>query len=164
MERSNKILLLFGVLGLFSGVLFYIISRPNSIYLNQIISIQSILISHKIRFFAFIQDSFPAFIHPFSFSLITMGILAETKFDRIMICSIFLIMNLVFEMGQYFKGALVFMKEYYPPFPALYNYFSLGTYSHEDMVFMIIGSLAAYTTAEIIIRRFRHEEKIYLSF
>lgn len=164
MERSNKILFLVGFAALFSGALFYIISRPNNTYLNQFITAHLIFIPDAIRFPAFLQDSFPAFIHPFSFSLITIGILAETKFDRIMICSIFLIVNLVFEIGQYFKEVLVFIKGYYPPFPVLYNFFSHGTYSHEDIIFIIIGSLTAYVTAEIILRGYRNEERMDSSF
>jgi len=99
-----------------------------------------------------------AFIHPFAFSLIGIGLLSNTRKSRVFICLIFFIMNVLFEIGQKYK--IIFIKlipQWFSSIPILENtrdFFLKGTFAVEDLIGITLGSISAFICAEIIsIRR-----------
>ena len=101
-----------------------------------------------------VTGSFPSFMHPFSFSLIGMGLISQTRRSRILVCSIFLVLNLFFEMGQRYKEiAVELVPDWVGTLPVLMNmkqYFLKGTFAISDVVAVCLGSATALMVAEIM--------------
>ncbi|MCX5810092.1 MAG: hypothetical protein NTX36_12100 [Proteobacteria bacterium] len=101
-----------------------------------------------------LAGAFPAFIHPFAFSLIGMGLLSNTRKSRVLICLIFFLMNLFFEIGQKYKIVFIkFIPQWFSSIPILENtrgFFLKGTFAVDDLIGITLGSLSAFVCAEII--------------
>jgi len=82
-------------------------------------------------------DWFPSFVHQFSFVIFTWLTL-ERSYLWFSLFFWFLT-NTLFELGQALPSKYL---HYFPNF--LVNYFQHGTYSHGDMLALVVASLLAY--------------------
>ena len=82
-------------------------------------------------------DWFPSFIHQFSFVIFTW--LALERNHVLFSLFFWFFLNAFFELGQALSS------EYYGCFPNIViDYFKQGTYSHKDMLALMVASFLAY--------------------
>ena len=153
--RPNRMAMRAGLLGLAIGVLFYFTGRPKgATYLQNAVPNIDRLFPYIPNLLGEVTGSFPSFLHPFCFSLIGMGLISQTRRSRILACSIFLLVNLFFEMGQRYKELAVgLLPHWVDAIPVLMNmrpYFLKGTFSTADVSAAFLGSATAFLVAEII--------------
>ena len=142
-----------------AGLSFYLFYRKEGIpYFQKQLSNLGFNPAIKTSWTGQLAGAFPAFINPFAFSLIGIGILSNTRKSRVFICLIFFIMNVLFEIGQKYK--IIFIKlipQWFSSIPILENtrdFFLKGTFAVEDLIGITLGSISAFICAEIIsIRR-----------
>lgn len=148
MPLFNKNQMIIGVATLFIGLTIYFTDRPSDqIYLFYCFSID--LNQYKIpNLLGPLNNNLPAFIHVFSFSLITAGLISSRKRKCFIVCLGWLFINLAFELGQKFEGlAVSLIPNWFECFPILENfknYFSYGTFDFYDLLAAAIGAIAAY--------------------
>ena len=147
---------LLGSCGLFVGLTEYVLSRPaDSTYLGTAIKALAGDFPFKIDIFGILGGVLPEFVHPFSFALITMALFPEaSKNARGMICLFWLVLELFFEIGQFYGSQIT---QYIPKIfdhlcvlGNLRSYFVNGTYDHLDVLAICLGITAAYTIGERI--------------
>ena len=147
--KINRLQILIGTVGLLFGSLIYIIDRPPDqtyfIYTSNIsISLYNILPN----IFGFIGDILPAFIHVFSFTLITAGLIFCRKRGYLIICLSWFLADCAFELGQKFHTFPVkVIPHWFTNIPFLENtenYFIHGTFDLIDLIAIALGSIAAY--------------------
>ena len=163
MPAINKKQLFIGLSGLFIGLLVYFIDRPpGDTYLVS-------EISGGISFYNIIPVLFgpigfvlPAFIHVFSFSLITSGLLGCGKKGALVVCLSWLAVNCAFELGQKFKIlAISLIPESYTINPFLEvcrNYFKSGVFDIYDLIAIVLGATVAYLTMSLTVQRRENNE------
>ena len=99
----NRSQVLIGLATLLLGSLVYLIDRsPDQTYfVYRIINIDL----HNIlpNLFGIVGNSLPAFIHPFSFILITAGLISCEKRGYFIICLSWFLVDCAFELGQNFE-------------------------------------------------------------
>lgn len=163
MSAINKKQILIGISVLFIGLLIYFIDRPGDTYLVGKISGGTSFHGTIPGLFGQIGYVLPAFIHIFSFSLITCGLLGCGRKGAIIVCTSWLVVNFAFELGQKFKSLPVsIIEKNYPEntfFEIFSNYFRFGTFDKYDLVAFVIGALAAYLTMSLTIQR--REKDVY---
>jgi len=147
-KRTNLLQIVLGVVGLVSGLLVYVMNRPmEQVYFLKELKpyVTPIYSSRKILGPA--GDSFPSFLHVFSFILITCGLMAWTKRESIIASLGWFFIDCGFEVAQKFPswccGILPHWFESVPFFENTENYFSLGTFDMLDLVFIGLGAAAA---------------------
>ena len=145
----NKTQIFIGFGALLLGALVYIIDRPPGD--TYFVSNSNLPISLHYRLpnlFGAAGNSLPDFIHPFSFILITAGILSCSKRGHIIISLAWLTVDLIFEFGQKYKGfSLKLIPECFEGIPFLENsanYFKFGTFDIMDVAAIILGTLLAF--------------------
>ncbi|HID30383.1 MAG TPA: hypothetical protein EYP19_10315 [Desulfobacterales bacterium] len=147
---------LLGFCGLFVGLAEYVLSRPtDSTYLGTAIEALGGDFPFKIDIFGVLGGVLPEFVHPFSFALITMALFPQaSKNARRMICLFWLVLELLFEIGQFCGNQIA---QYVPRiFDHLYvlanlrSYLLNGTYDHLDVLAICLGITAAYAISERI--------------
>ncbi len=162
MQPVNKKQLFIGLSGLLIGLMIYFIDRPGDTYLVNKISGGASLYNSIPGLFGPIGYVLPAFIHVFSFSLITSGLLGCSKKGAIAVCSGWLAVNFVFELGQKFKAqAVSLVPENYvkSEFLEIFcNYFKFGTFDNYDLIAIVLGAAAAYSIIAITIQGRRNNE------
>ncbi len=141
--------ILIGVAGLLIGTLVYLVDRPpGQTYFIYNSSVDFSLYSILPNIFGFIGNSLPAFIHVFSFILITAGILSSGKRNYIFICSAWLLIDYAFELGQKYSAiALKLIPDWFAGIPFLENsqyYFTRGTFDFHDLLAITSGTIMAY--------------------
>ena len=82
-------------------------------------------------------DWFPSFVHQFSFTIFTWLALERTLLWFSLL--FWFVLNILFELGQALPNRYT---DYFPNFLA--NYFKNGTYSHGDMLALVVASFLAY--------------------
>jgi len=148
--------MLVGVVSVAVGGLFYFVARPlGASYFQRKLAVLDEVMPRFPDMVGPMAGALPEFIHPFAFSLITMGILSRTRTSRLSICVIFLMLNLFFEIGQKYKHAVAgLVPDWFGAIPVLENtraYFLKGVYSLWDVAAIVLGSVAAFAVAEITI-------------
>ena len=145
----NKTQIFIGFAALLLGTLVYIIDRPPGD--TYFVSNSGLPISLHCRFpnlFGAAGNSLPDFIHPFSFILITAGILSCRRNGHIITSLAWLTLDLVFEFGQKYKEfSLRLIPECFEGIPFLENsanYFKFGTFDIMDVAAIILGTLLAF--------------------
>ena len=156
--RANRTELLIGFLGLGMGVLFYFVGRPQgATYLQSKVHHVDRMFPHIPNLLGRVAGSFPSFMHPFSFSLIGMGLISQTRRSRMLVCSIFLVLNFFFEMARrYKKIAVEAVPHWVGATPASTNikrYFLKGAFSTSDVIAACLRSATALLVAEIIAKQ-----------
>ena len=146
------------------GTMEYVLSRPaHSTGLGS--ALRGIIgdLPFKMSMFGFLGGVVPEFIHPFSFALITMAVYprADQK-TRGIICVFWLVVEVLFELGQAFGHQLFqFLTDTLPQAGVsrlLTNYFAAGTYDHLDIVAICLGTASAFILSELITRGGKHNE------
>ena len=145
----NKIQILIGGIALFIGSLVYIIDRPAD-YTYFVYSGSTSISLYKIlpNSFGFIGNNLPAFVHIFSFILITAGVLSCQKRGCFITCLSWLLLDFAFELGQKFKTVpLKIIPDWFSGIPFLERakmYFLRETFDVLDLVAIALGTVAAY--------------------
>ena len=149
MRPVNKTQILIGALGLLFGSLVYLIDRPpDQTYFVYSTGINISLYSTFPNLFGLIGNSLPAFIHVFSFILITAGLISFQKRGYRIICLSWLLVDCAFELGQKYKSlplkiipdwveGIVFLEN-------TRNYFLQGTFDFIDLAVIALGAVIAY--------------------
>jgi len=156
--EMNKTQILIGFAALLLGTLVYIIDRPpGDTYFVSNSSIPISLHSRLPSLFGAVGNSLPDFIHPFSFILITAGILSCGKRGCIITSLAWLVVDLGFEFGQKYKEfSLRFIPDWFEGIPFLENstnYFKLGTFDILDVAAIILGTVLAFIVLIITIKK-----------
>lgn len=147
--QSSRVLVLTGLLALMAGTLVYLVDRsPESTYLvNRLLGGAS-LYQTVSPLFGKLGDVLPAFVHPFSFSLITAGLFARTPAKALLICVFWFAVNCAFELGQHFESiSLALVPQWFGRVPFLENcdgFFRNGTFDPLDLLAMFAGSALAF--------------------
>ena len=145
----NGVRILIGLAGLLVGSLIYLVDRPPDqtyfVYSSPI----NISLSNTIpNLFGVIGYSLPAFIHVFSFILITAGLILCQKRGYIIICLSWFLIDFAFELGQkYSTLPLKIVPNWFIKIPFLENsknYFQKGTFDFIDLAATAFGALIAY--------------------
>ena len=145
----NRIQILLGILFFLIGALVYVIDRPpeHTYFFNHFKFIET-LHNALPEFFGPLGNHLPDFIHPFSFILITAGIVSCNKTGYRVICFSWLVIDCIFEFGQ--KYSALFSKavpDWFSGIPfleAFEVYFKKGTFDPYDLVAIFAGAIAAY--------------------
>jgi hypothetical protein len=145
----NKKQILIGFIALLIGSLVYLIDRsPGQTYFIFKAPF-SISLYHSIpNLFGIIGDSLPAFLHVFSFILLTGSLIFCSKRGYLIICLFWFLVDAAFELGQKFNGVTShIIPDWFEGIPFLENtkaYFLHGTFDVVDLAALAVGSLAAY--------------------
>jgi len=149
LNKINWVQISIGVVGLVVGSLIYLIDRPPDqtyfIYSSPInISLSNIIPT----LFASIGNSLPAFIHVFSFILITAGLIFCNKRGYFIICLSWFLVDCAFELGQKFNTwSSSIIPNWFTGIPFLENtenYFLQGTFDFIDLAAIALGTVIAY--------------------
>lgn len=139
--------ILTGIGALVPGILVYISDRPEqkTYFIHKL----HIHLQHRLpNIFGPLGKNLPDFIHPFSFILITAGLMACRRKEYRIICLGWLGVNISFELGQKYRSLPVAaIPQWFAGIPFLENaeaFFSRGTYDVSDMAAMALGTIAAY--------------------
>ena len=148
MGTINKKQILIGTATLIIGLLIYFIDRQlNDTYLVYQISKGISLNDMVPGLFGPFGGILPAFIHVFSFSLITAGLLGCGKKGYILISSSWLAIDLAFEFGQKFdilaSGLIPNFFSGIPFLEASKDYFISGAFDYYDLAAIVLGATAA---------------------
>lgn len=150
MAKIHRLWILMGMIGLLLGLAVYLVDRPpEKIYFIFNLNPDLSLYRGLPRIFGRLGNWLPEFLHPFSFILLAAGISACRKQWQFAAISLFwLLMNVVFELGQKYKDfAVSFVPDWFSGIPYLENtrdYFLAGRFDPADLAAVILGSLAAY--------------------
>jgi len=151
---------LIGLTVLLLGTLVYLIDRPpdqtyfvHKSFVN--ISLQNTLPN----LFGFIGNSLPSFVHVFSFILITARLFHCKKRVCIIICAFWLLIDILFELGQKFKAlSSTMVPDWFSRILFLENsknHFLSGTFDLNDLTAIAFGTILAYFALSISIKRRR---------
>jgi hypothetical protein len=136
------------------GTAEYICNRPpESSHLGVIIKSISGNIPLKIDVFGIFSGVLPDFAHAFSFSLFTLLLFPNAvRKMRIAICLFWLVIDVFFEIGQFFGQQISgIINIILPPNPAasfLKAYFVNGTYDPMDILAIGLGAGTAFLIGE----------------
>ena len=153
-SKANRLQVLIGVTGLLAGMSVYLVGRPfNSVYFLQRLQSSEKHFHSLPNLFGKIGPYAPEFFHPFSFSLITIGLFSRNRRSRIIICLFWFTINILFEAGQkYGTQVAEFIPHWFSKVPVLENtknYFARGTFSIADLTAILLGSAVAFIVAEL---------------
>lgn len=148
-DTVNTRQILIGAAGLLVGALVYLVDRPpNQTYFVSNSGVDISLYNILPNLFGFIGNSLPAFIHVFSFILITAGLIACQKRGYLIICLSWFLVDCAFEIGQKFKLLAVgIVPDWFEGIPLLgntQNYFINGTFDFHDLLGITSGMIIAY--------------------
>ena len=149
MRPINKTQIIIGGAALFIGSLIYLIDRPpDHTYFIYCCGINISLYNVLPNLFGLIGNNLPAFIHVFSFIMITAGIISCEKKGSLIICLAWFFIDLTFELGQkYTSLSLKLIPDWFTGIPFLENtenYFLRGTFDYIDLVAIAFGTAIAY--------------------
>ncbi len=138
-----------GILLLLFGGLIYL-SGPagGSAYFVEKLGISDSLPLNISGLLGPLRGPLPEFLHPLAFTLIGIGLFARRRNSRIWICTIFFLMNILFEFGQLLQNfSDKIIPERFTRIPVLENtreFFLNGTFSVLDLVAICVAIVVAY--------------------
>lgn len=149
MNRRDVIRIMLGIAGLGLGALIYLVDRPPE--LVYFISENNSFYTGYMTVFGSLGQHLPTFLHPFSFSLITAGVLVCHSTRCIALVGlVWFAIDLIFELGQTTSVSTALV-EYIPAWfdqvvvlENMIDYLNFGTYDLKDVVSIAIGSLIAF--------------------
>jgi hypothetical protein len=149
MRSINKIQVSIGVIGLLFGSLVYLIDRPpDQTYFVYSTIPNTSLYSMLPNLFGLLGNSLPAFIHVFSFILITAGLVFYGKKGYLIICLWWFLVDSAFEVGQKFTTwSSRIIPDWFTGIPFLENtedYFLQGTFDFIDLAAIAFGATMAW--------------------
>lgn len=138
-----------------TGLSFYLFCRKEGIpYFQRQLSDLGFHPAIQASWTGQLAGTFPAFIHPFAFSLIVIGLVSNTRKSRVFVCLTFFLLNILFEIGQKYKIMFInLIPQWFSSIPILENtrdFFLKGTFAVEDVIGITLGSLSALACAELI--------------
>jgi hypothetical protein len=145
----NKIQFFIGISALCLGALVYLTLRsPDQIYFTKYVGIHAPLFHIHSRMLHVAGQRLPAFLHVFSFILITASFFAYRKISYAAICAGWFLVDCCFELGQKYKEqATQMVFDFFDKIPFLEstrNFFLLGTFDIFDLVAFAVGTAAAF--------------------
>jgi hypothetical protein len=145
----NKIQFFMGLLALCLGALVYLTLRsPDQIYFTRYFNILEPLFEIRSPVLKTIGGRLPAFLHVFSFSLITASFFRYNKKAYTAICTGWFLVNCAFELGQKYKAqATQMVFDFFDKIPFLEstrNFFLRGTFDIFDLIAFALGTVAAF--------------------
>jgi hypothetical protein len=148
MLRINKIQFLIGAVALLIGGLVYLVDRPPdyTYFINNLVNVSF----HRDtpRIFGSLGNTLPAYVHVFSFILITGALASDKKRDYIIVCLGWCFLDCAFEVGQAFHAwSSRIIPTWFSGIPFLentQNYFLLGTFDFFDLAAIALGTVTAY--------------------
>ncbi len=145
----NKQQFFTGLAVLFFGLLIYVVDRPpDQTYFVYNSSVNFSLYNDFPKIFGNIGNNLSAFIHVFSFIMITAGFISCHKRGYFVICMFWFLVDILFELGQRFSSFFVnFIPDFFEKIPIanhFENYFTFGTFDFFDLFAITIGTAAAY--------------------
>jgi len=147
-RHINKPQVLIGSVALLAGLLLYLVVRPPDAYFLSFAKAPDALSYEIPSFFKAIAGPLPSFLHVLAFSLLLGGLLACRKTGYLIICSAWLFINVLFELGQrHSVSASQLMPEWFGGLFVLGNmrsYFLNGTFDFFDLMASSAGAVAAY--------------------
>ena len=133
------------------GAIFYIVYRPdNSAYFVEYLNIPQIISGNSP--FGRWRDNIPTFAHTTSFCLISIGVINQTKLNKVIILS-WIVLNGSLEMLQNYKWLHSYVPTWFEEIFFLENtksYFINGTFDWLDIVSILCGGLIAYILVLVI--------------
>lgn len=164
--NRDVIRILLGITGLGLGVLVYLIDRPADL-IYFLPASQPFFTGYRTGFGSLGQH-LPTFLHPFSLSLITAGVLAcRSRLGIGLVGLAWLLINLSFELVQsadYGSWLLQYIPGWFSVIPILENtssYLHYGTYDPKDMVSIVVGTLSAFMINDYLNQEgYTHEHSI----
>ncbi|MBW2055051.1 MAG: hypothetical protein JRI29_05045 [Deltaproteobacteria bacterium] len=144
----NKRQLLIGMSSLIIGTLVYLVDRsPDQTYFVFSSPFNISLFKTLPIIFGFIGNNLPAFIHAFSFILITGALVSCRKRGYLIICLSWFFVDCVFELGQKFSSLpSKIIPDWFTGIPFLENtgnYFVHGTFDCFDLAAITMGTVIA---------------------
>jgi len=148
-SRINRLQILIGVVVLVGGSLIYLIDRPpDQTYFVYSSPVNITLFNIIPNLFGSIGNSLPAFLHVFSFILITAGLIFCRKRGYLIICLSWFLVDSAFEVGQKFTTwSTSIIPDWFAGIPLLENtknYFFQGTFDFLDIAAIALGTAVAY--------------------
>ncbi|MCF8037070.1 MAG: hypothetical protein K9K62_09375 [Desulfobacteraceae bacterium] len=159
-EGLHYPLIFSGIAALLAGTLVYLVDRPpeDTFFVHKFLPRLS-LHNTLPPFFGKLGAVLPAFVHPFSLSLITAGVIARTPAGCLAICVFWFAVNSAFELGQLFKSAAVFLVpgwlEHIPVLENCKSFFQNGTFDPLDLAAMFAGASLAFCLTTLFMRKKR---------
>jgi len=148
-RRINWVQISIGVVVLVVGSLIYLIDRPpDHTYFVYSSPINISLFTAIPNIFGLIGNSLPAFIHVFSFIVITAGLIFCNKRGYLTICLSWFLVDSAFEVGQKLTTwSTSIIPDWFAGIPFLENtenYFLQGTFDFIDLGAITFGTVIAY--------------------
>jgi hypothetical protein len=148
-ERSiNKTQLCVGASALFLGFLVYLVARPSDTYFLSLLKVPNTSWTWNSTLFNEILGVIPSFLHVFAFSLLLGGLLTCQKVGYLVICSSWLVVNALFELGQkhpiWASHRIPDSLERWFLLENVKTYFLKGTFDWYDLGASFLGAAAAY--------------------
>jgi hypothetical protein len=145
----NKAQFFIGLAALCLGTLVYLTLRsPEQIYFTNYFGIHDRLFEIRSPILHMFGNSSPAFLHVFSFILITASFFTYSRKIYTAICAGWLVFDCAFELGQKYKiQASRMLFDFFDQIPFLENtksYFLLGTFDLFDMIAFFFGTVMAF--------------------
>jgi hypothetical protein len=142
----NKAQLVAGTLSLIVGLLVYLVDRPagGAYFLYRTSAAFSLHNTLPALLFGPFGGNLPTFIHVFSFSLLTAGLLACKKRGCQIVILSWLITECAFELGQKFVRISPDVFNGVPVLENTGSFFVNGTFDSLDLVAATAGAAAAY--------------------
>ncbi len=143
--RINTLQVAVGIASLLLGTLMYLSDRnPQATYFVKEYLTGISLHETVPDLFGILDRSVASFLHVFSFILITAGLTAETKTGCIAVSAVWLTVDALFEMGQYFDTlAVSLVPEWFKDYPFLEttgDFFMKGCFDPVDMAAIFAGA------------------------
>ena len=156
--KANMVLILIGAVALLLGSLVYLVDRPpEHTYFVYASKINISLFDKVPNLFGAVGHSLPAFLHVFSFILITAALLSPQKSGCFVVCFSWVFIDSFFELSQKYSAlTLKIMPNWFSDIPFLENsanYFRNGTFDIFDLAAITLGGIIAYFVLTISRRR-----------
>lgn len=153
----NKTQLVIGLVALCLGTLVYLVLRqPDQVYFTRFFGIHAPLFEIHSRSLHTLGRSLPAFLHIFSFILITASFFRPGKTAYAVICAGWLLIDCLFELGQKYKTLaakpILDIFDGIPFLESTRNFFLLGTFDIFDLLAFALGTVAAYLVLTVTSR------------
>jgi len=147
----NKIQLLIGLLALCLGTMVYLTLRsPDQIYFTKYFGLHKIVSEIQSQALIALGYSLPAFLHVFSFILITASFFSYSKKIYVAICTGWFLVECCFELGQKYKiQATRMLFDFFDKIPFLETtriFFLQGTFDILDLIALALGTIIAFWT------------------
>ncbi len=147
----NRVQFFIGFSALCLGGLIYVTLRsPGRIYATNYFGIHDRIFEVSSPILHTLANSMPAFLHVFSFILISASFVTYSKKTYAAIAVGWLVVDCCFELGQKYKSLATRLHfDFFESIPFLEttrNFFLLGTFDIGDIIAFVLGTVFAFWT------------------